>query len=484
MKWCRGRRYSMGKTGGFCEYPRYEPGYRDLEERIRDFNQVEQMFDEEGLHIQSARCMECGTPFCHGYGCPVSNIIPEINDLVYRKKWREGIRLLLATNTFPEFTGRVCPALCETSCVLSINDQPVTIRQIELALIEKGFKEGYIEPEPPAERNNLHIAVIGSGPAGLTVAQILNKAGYTVTVFEKESYAGGILRYGIPDFKLEKQIVERRISLMKEEGIVFETNTTVGTDISYHYLKSRFHAICLACGAQKPRDLVVPGRELKGIQFAMKYLVQQNKRLHGEDMGSEESILATGKNIIIIGGGDTGADCLGTAIRQNAESIHQLEILPKPPVERSEYTPWPKWPYKLRESSSHKEGGVRLWSVKTTGFTGKKGKVTGLKGVHVEWKPGENGLPAQMKDKPGTGFELEADLVILAMGFNGHGNEKLTSSMGLELTPDGFIKTDRRGMTNIPGIFSAGDMVRGPSLVVRAIAEGKKVAEGIMEYAG
>jgi glutamate synthase (NADPH/NADH) small chain len=367
--------------------------------------------------------------------------------------------------------------------VLSINDNPVTIRQIELALIDKGFREGYIEPEPPAERNNVHIAVIGSGPAGLSVAYLLNKEGYTVTVFEKERYAGGLLRYGIPDFKLEKQIVERRINLMKEEGILFETDTTVGADVSYHYCRNRFHAICLACGAGKPRDIPVPGREFSGIHFALDYLVRQNKRLNGEDMGEEEPIMATGKRVVIIGGGDTGADCLGTAIRQHAESIHQLEILPEPPGERSEYTPWPEWPYMLRESSSHKEGGIRLWSVKTKEFTGTKGKVTGLHGIRVGWKPGENGLPAQMEEKPGTEFELEADLVILAMGFSGHGNERLVSSMGLETTSNGFIQTDRNGMTNVDGIFSAGDMAGGPSLVVRAIADGKKAAGGIMAYA-
>ncbi|MBN1696437.1 MAG: glutamate synthase subunit beta [Spirochaetales bacterium] len=474
----------MGKQGGFLEYDRTDPVYREPEERVRDFREVERMLDEETLHVQAARCMECGTPFCHGYGCPVENIIPEMNELVYRKKWREGIRLILSTNPFPEFTGRICPALCETSCVLAINDDAVTIRQIELALIEKGFREGYIFPEPPAERNGLSVAVVGSGPAGLAAALFLNRAGYTVTVFEKAHRAGGILRYGIPDFKLEKNIVERRVDLMKAEGIVFETGIEAGTDISFHYLESRYDAICLACGAEAPRDIDVPGRNLDGIHFAMEYLIQQNRRVAGEDVSGIRQILATGKKTVVIGGGDTGADCLGTAIRQRAARIHQLEILPEPPAARSEFTPWPKWPYQLRESSSHKEGGTRLWSVKTTGFSGKKGKLTGLQAVRVEWSAGENGLPARMKEKPGTEFDLEADLVILAMGFSGHGNGRLVESMGIEVSPNGFIKTDEEGMTNVKGVFSAGDMASGPSLVVRAIEAGKRAAEGIIKYVG
>lgn len=472
----------MGKTGGFLLHSRKDPVYREVEERIRDFKAVEQMLSEDDLHIQSSRCMDCGTPFCHGWGCSVSNIIPEFNELVYRGKWKEGVKLLLAMNTFPEFTGRVCPALCEASCVLNINDNPVTIRQIELALVEKGFKEGYITPEPPPGRYNVKCAVIGSGPAGLTAALLLNRAGYRVTVFENAEKPGGILRYGIPDFKLEKWIVDRRIKLMQDEGIHFETGIKAGDDISYNYLIGRFDVICLCGGAQQPRDLKIPGRENIGIHFAMDFLTGQNKLLSGEDPGHDAAISAKDKHIVIIGGGDTGADCLGTAIRQGAKSVHQLEILPEPPGNPPGSTPWPGWPYVLRESTSHKEGGIRLWSVSTKEFITEHGRVKGLKGVQVEWSSGSDGLPDKFREKPETGFELKADLVILALGFTGHGNTGLVEETGVGLTSRGFVQVDATGMTTVPGIFAAGDMATGPSLVVRAISSGKKAAYGMVGY--
>jgi glutamate synthase (NADPH) small chain len=485
MKQFPGRRSFMGKPGGFLLNSRKDPSYREIEERIRDYKAVEQMLSEEDLHIQSSRCMDCGTPFCHGWGCSVSNIIPEFNDLVYRRKWKEGVKLLLAMNTLPEFTGRVCPALCEASCVLNINDNPVTIRQIELALIEKGFNEGFIVPDPPAERYHESCAVIGSGPAGLTTAILLNRAGYHVTVFEGMDKPGGILRYGIPDFKLEKWIIDRRVKLMQDEGIQFETGIKAGADISYNYLKSRFDTVCLCCGALQPRDLLVPGREAMGIYFAMDYLTRQNRLVSGAHSGNDDDddeLSAAGKHVIIIGGGDTGADCLGTAIRQGAKSIHQLEILPKPPGEPSTATPWPEWPYKLRESSSHKEGGTRLWSVSTKEFLCDNGHVKGLKGMQLEWSSTPRGLPDKFKEKPGTEFVLEADLVILAMGFSGHGNKELVDQTGVGLTSRGFVQADARGMTTVPGIFTAGDMSTGPSLVVKAISHGKKAAHGMIEF--
>lgn len=472
----------MGKDTGFLEFERRDPAYRPAEERLRDFKAVEMSLSHRETNIQAARCMDCGTPYCHAFGCPVSNLIPEFNDWVYREKWREALDVLLLTNNFPEFTGRICPAPCEAACVAGINGDPVTIRQIELAIIEKGFQNGTIEAQRPNPRHDKRVAVVGAGPAGMAVADTLNRAGYWVTVYDAAKSPGGILRYGIPDFKLEKWVVQRRIDLMTEEGVVFETGVRVGDDISYRYLRDRYDAVCLACGAREPRDLNIPGRDLGGIHFAMDYLSQQNKRVSGESLSDKEEILAEGKRVVVIGGGDTGSDCLGTALRQRAKEVHQLEILPRPPEKRPDSTPWPTWPNILRDTHAHKEGGDRRWGVMTTQFAGENGMVKTLHCVKVEWQATENGgLPSPV-EKPGTEFKVEGDLVFLAMGFLGPEKNPIIDDLGIEKDARGNVKVDSSQMTNIPGVFVAGDMATGQSLVVRAIANGRKAAEGIMGY--
>lgn len=472
----------MGKDTGFLKYDRKEPGYRPVEERLEDYKAVECRMDENDIHEQAARCMDCGIPFCHGYGCPVSNIIPEMNDLVYRGQWREALDILLSTNNFPEFTGRLCPAPCETACVAGIHAGPVSIRQLELSVIEKGFEDGLIRPVPPASYFDERIAVIGSGPSGLAAADTLNKAGYAVTVYEHAEKPGGLLRYGVPEFKLEKWIVDRRIDLMREEGVRFETGVRVGTDISYRYLSRHFDAICLACGSHQPRDLSIPGRNLAGIFFAMEFLTQQNKRIGGERVDPSEAISAKDKAVIIIGGGDTGSDCLGTSLRQGAKSVIQLEILSRPPVERPAQTPWPMWPLVLRKSHAHKEGGERRFSTITKTFLGENQVVKKLLCAEVEWVTENADAPPQPKEISGTDFELEADLVLLAMGFWAPGNERLIQDIGAVLDDRGHVKADENQMTSVNNVFVAGDMTTGQSLVVRAISSGRKTGRRIVSF--
>lgn len=470
----------MGKEGGFLEYGRKEPGYRPKQERIKDFAPVELRLTEEEVKEQAARCMDCGVPFCHGCGCPLGNIIPEFNDLVYRKKWKEAFEMLLETSCFPEFTGRICPAPCEASCVLGINDDPVSIRQIELAIIEKAFELGYIRPQVPRKRSGRKVAVVGSGPGGLAVAHVLNRKGHEVTVFEKDRSIGGILRYGIPDFKLEKRVIDRRVALMEAEGVHFETAVVVGEDISFSFITDRFDAVCLAGGARAPRDLSVPGRELKGIYFAMQFLKQQNMRVSGEPVKGEE-ISAKGMNVVVIGGGDTGSDCIGTSIRQGAKKVYQFEILPKPPSERPDSTPWPMWPTVLKETSSHKEGCRRRWSVNTCEFRGKGGILTGLLCEEVEWLKDKSGRMT-MNPVEGSRFEVEADLVLLAMGFTGPRRHPLWEQFGIKYDDRSRILKDENCMTSLPGVFVTGDMSTGQSLVVRAMADGMQCACNIDKY--
>ena len=472
----------MGKTGGFLEFDRQEPGYRPKEERIRDFRAVEKRLSEKDLHNQAGRCMNCGIPFCHGTGCPVGNVIPEFNDMAYRGKWQEALNILLATNPFPEFTSRICPAPCEASCVLELsNGEPVSIREIEKAVIETGFERGYMKSRPPAERGGKRVAVIGSGPAGLAAAQILNQLGHTVVVYDRSHRPGGILRYGIPDFKLEKWIVDRRIKLMAEEGVEFENDVTVGVDISYRYLETRFDAAVLAAGSQTPRDLPVPGRDLQGVHFAMELLVCQNRKLAGETVSPEQDIDPKGRNVLVIGGGDTGSDCVGTSLRNGAKSVTQIEIMPKPPEERDGSTPWPQWPLKLRTSSSHKEGGWRLWQTSATTFVDDgDGHVVAADCVEVE-VTFDQGRPS-FAPKAGTEFKIEADLVFLAMGFTGPAPNPMFDDLGIEKGPRGGIAVDELHMTNVSGIFAVGDMSQGQSLVVRAMADGRDAAIHVDEW--
>ncbi len=466
---------------GFIQIPRTDPGYRPVEERVLDFHEVEKRLNEEEMKVQAARCMDCGIPFCHGCGCPLGNLIPEWNDLVFHGHWKEALELLYATNNFPEFTGRVCPALCEASCTVGLNGDPVSIRHIEISLIEKGYKEGLIVPRPPQRRSGMKVAVIGSGPAGLAAADQLNHYGHTVTIFEQDAKPGGYLRYGIPDFKLEKSIVQRRLDIMEQEGVSFECGVKAGSDVSLKFLRSRFDVICLACGSREPRNLKIPGRELEGIHFAMDFLRQQNMRIGLENI-SGPKITATGKNVLVIGGGDTGADCVGTSIRQKAKSVTQIEILPKPGEGRPAYTPWPNWPYILRTSSSHKEGCVREWAVLTEKFVGSNGRVEKVEAARVEWKSDILGRPQTMAKIPGSEFTIPADLILISMGFTGPEKAGLITELGVNITKAGNVETDDNLMTTIDGCFAAGDVTTGASLVVRAMASGRNAAEKINLY--
>ena len=456
----------MAKVTGFLEYTREVPQRRPAADRIKDWFEIYQPFPEESLTNQAARCMDCGVPFCHT-GCPLTNLIPDWNDLVWRGSWRDAVRQLHATNNFPEFTGRICPAPCEASCVLGINEPPVTIKQIEKTIIDRAFEEGFIKPEPAAVKTGKRVAVVGSGPAGLAAAQQLARGGHAVTVFEKNDRIGGLLRYGIPSFKMEKHLIERRMEQMRGEGVKFVTNAHIGVTMPVEDLRRKFDAILLAGGSEKPRDLKVPGRELKGIHFAMEFLPLQNRVCEGDEV--PDQIVATGKHVVIIGGGDTGADCVGTSHRQGALSVTQFELLPKPPEQRSPTTPWPLWPMQLRIESSHEEGGMRDWSVNTVGFTGDdEGNVRELHAARV--------------NMPGSEFTIKADLVLLAMGFLGPVKSGLLEQLHVNLDARGNVATDPNHMSSVEGVFAAGDMRRGQSLVVWAIAEGRKAARGIDQY--
>ncbi len=471
----------MGKITGFIEKHREIPEDRPAWERIKDWKDVHTRFPEEALKDQASRCMDCGIPFCHK-GCPLGNIIPEWNDLLYRNHWKEALEMLLSTNNFPEFTGRICPAPCEESCVLNINDKPVTIERIEQGLIEHGYENGWMSPKPPSKRTGKKVAVIGSGPSGLACADQLNRAGHSVTVFERNDRVGGLLMYGIPDFKLEKNVVIRRINLMKAEGIEFKTNANVGVNVSAKEIQKNFDAVVLSGGATQPRDLPVPGRDLKGIHFAMEFLPLQNKKNQGDNIPEQNFISANGKNVIVLGGGDTGSDCHGTSLRHGAKSVNSFELLSKPPESRGFGNPWPDWPRTIRTSSSHEEGGSRDWGISTKSFSGENGVVKKIHMVRVKWEGGTNGAPPKMAEIPGSEFEMPADLVLLALGFLGPETNALLKELGVTLTPRTNVQVDKDYMTNVPGIFSCGDMRRGQSLVVWAIWEGRECARGVDQH--
>ena len=471
----------MGKPTGFKEYKRVEIKKEKPQDRVKHFKEFDKRFSSEDAKLQGARCMDCGIPFCHGdTGCPVQNYIPEWNDLIYKGHWKEALENLHSTNNFPEFTGRLCPAPCESACVLGINEDPVNIKSIERTIIDKGFEEGWVKPRMPHLLSGKSVAVVGSGPAGLAAAQQLVRAGHSVTVFEKNDRIGGLLRYGIPDFKMEKWLIDRRIEQMTFEGVEFRTNVNVGVDVSAKELVDKFDAVILAGGSEQPRDIPIPGRELKGIHFAMEFLPQQNKVNAGDSV--EEQISAKGKNVIILGGGDTGSDCVGTSNRQDAKSVTQIELMPQPPQARAESTPWPYWPMKLRTSSSHEEGAVRKWSIITKEFVGNEnGEVVGIKGNEIKFEDGK------FEDIPGTEFELKADLVLIAAGFVHPLHEGMIEELkeaGLELDKRGNVKADfgdneNAHATSMDKVFACGDMRRGQSLIVWAIAEGRKCAAAV-----
>ena len=464
----------MGKPTGFLEFERDLPKKRDIKERIKDYNEVDGPINESISFKQAARCMDCGTPFCHS-GCPLGNIIPDFNDAVYQGNWKLAYDILTSTNNFPEFTGRICPAPCEASCVLGINKPAVTIEYIEKTIIEKAFENGYAVPHMPANKTDKKIAIVGSGPAGLAAAAQLNQAGHSVTVFERSDEIGGLLRYGIPDFKLDKQVVERRINLMIQEGVKFQTNANVGVNVSVDQLRDEFDVILLTGGSTVPRDLPIPGRNLKGVHFAMDFLTQQNRRVSGKKV-NEQEIWATNKNVFVIGGGDTGSDCVGTSVRHGAKSVNQIEILSKPPVGRTEAMPWPNWPMILRTSTSHEEGCNRQWSIVTKEFVGDTdGNLKALKIVEVEWKGNS------FKELPGTEKEIPCELALLAMGFLHPQHTGLLDQLGIDYDERGNAKCANY-QTSVEGVFSAGDMRRGQSLVVWAISEGREAARAIDKF--
>lgn len=482
----------MGKPTGFLEFNRELPGKKPVQERLQHFNEFISRYTDEKLNQQASRCMNCGVPFCHS-GCPLGNVIPEFNDAVYKKDWKDAYEILISTNNFPEFTGRICPAPCESACVLGINQPAVTIEEIEKHIIEIAFDKGFVQPRKPNRRSGKKVAVIGSGPAGLAAAAQLNYAGHTVTVFERDDLPGGLLRYGIPDFKLEKWIVERRVKLMEEEGVLFKCNANVGVNISINDLLREYHAIILAGGSTVPRDLKIKGREFKGVHYAMEFLKQQNKRIAGKDPlvnGIIESnifkddILAGNKNVVVIGGGDTGSDCVGTSNRQQAKSVTQFELLPKPPEGRTSLMPWPTYPMTLKTSTSHEEGANRQWAIATKEFIGDaKGNLVAIKIVDLEWKSGVDGRSAEFVERAGSEREIPCELALLAMGFVHPQQDGLLNELGVELDERGNVKaTEKNYQTTINKVFAAGDVRRGQSLVVWAISEGRECARKADEF--
>lgn len=471
----------MGKPTGFLEFHRAKQPYRPVKERVLDWKQVMASWADDALKQQASRCMDCGIPFCH-QGCPLGNLIPDWNDLVYKNRWREAIDRLHATNNFPEFTGTLCPAPCEGACVLGINDDPVTIKAVELTIIDRAFKEGWVAPQPPVKLTGKKVAIVGSGPAGLAAAQQLRRAGHEVTVFERDDRIGGLLRYGIPEFKMEKRVLDRRLEQMRAEGVTFRTGAHIGVDLPVESLRKDFDAIVLTGGACHARDINVPGRELKGIHLAMEFLTQQNRRCEGDAVPESDSITTKDKHVVILGGGDTGADCIGTSHRQGAKSVTSLEIMPRPPEKRGENNPWPEWPVIYRTASAHEEGGERLYAVSTKRFVGDaEGNVKAIELVKVELKKGTDGRMA-FEEVPDSVHTIPADRVFLAMGFLGPEKPGMIEQLGVKLTDRGNVARDENWMTSVPGVFTAGDMQRGQSLIVWAIAEGRSAAAGVDRY--
>lgn len=471
----------MGKPTGFLEYERLDRTYAPAADRVQHYNEFVIPLNENELSIQGARCMDCGIPFCH-QGCPVNNIIPDWNDLVYQGNWRAALTVLHSTNNFPEFTGRICPAPCEAACTLNIDDNPVTIKTIECAIVDRGWEEGWIQPQIAAHKTGKRVAIVGSGPAGMAAAQQLARAGHEVGLFEKNDRIGGLLRYGIPDFKMEKKTIDRRMAQMQAEGVTFHTDAHIGVTTPARELLDKFDAVILSGGSEHSRDLEVPGRELDGVHFAMTFLPQQNKRNAGDGINPTISLTAEGKHVIVIGGGDTGSDCIGTSFRQGALSVTQLEIMPQPPEHENKGLTWPDWPNKMRTSSSQDEGAARDWSVATRSIEGEDGKVTAINCVRLNWQQGDNGQ-WQMTEIPGSEFQLKADMVLLAMGFVHPVHAGMLEELGVELDPRGNVRADtEQYQTSLDKVFTAGDMRRGQSLVVWAIREGRQCARAVDEF--